>query len=98
MNFRTRNPGVTGVFWALFFTVTGVLGDEIALPVDPRGVIKQSLFTDSVNACGPTSILNSLKFGDEIRRKPIVGCSGKTMPPSCNSWWIAFSKTGNRES
>lgn len=36
---------------------------EIAVPVDPAAIIDQHLYTDSVNACGPTAIANSLRFG-----------------------------------
>ncbi|MDF1755038.1 MAG: hypothetical protein P1U89_19775 [Verrucomicrobiales bacterium] len=49
------------------FVVDAAQGEEISVvkQLDARRIIDQHLYRDSPNACGPTALLNALKFGDQ---------------------------------
>lgn len=69
------DPFSVGSFRVAFYVLIWVLisalpghADDVEIEVEPGEIISQALYRESINACAPSAMINSLKFGNEGMR------------------------------
>lgn len=71
--------------------------DFLSIPVTPETVIRQQIYVDSPNACGPTALANCLKFGSPPLRSAwegFVGTDDTTRLRFLIDRWFAGRQSG----